>query len=55
MENVVTVIFNEEGDAYRAFSELKQDLVNTSCTITQMALVKKITGKSSPVRASIRE
>lgn len=45
MENVVTVIFNEEGDAYRAFSELKQDLVNTSCTITQMALVKKNNGQ----------
>lgn len=45
MENVVTVIFNEQGDAYRAFSELKKDLVNTSCTITQMALVKKTNGQ----------
>lgn len=45
MENVVTVIFNEEVDAYRAFSELKRDLINNSCTITQMALVRKKGGQ----------
>ena len=27
MENVVTAIFKEEGDAYRAFSDLKHDLI----------------------------
>ncbi|MGN0308200.1 MAG: DUF1269 domain-containing protein [Lachnospiraceae bacterium] len=45
MENIITVTFKEEGDAYRAFSELKRDMVNTSCTITQMALVKKKNGQ----------
>ena len=46
MENVVTAIFKEEGDAYRAFSDLKHDLINQSCTITQMALVKKKNGQT---------
>lgn len=40
MENVVTVIFNVESEAYQAFSDLKH-LISESCTITQMGIVKK--------------
>lgn len=48
MENIVTAIFEVESEAYQAFSQLKQDMVNTSCVITQMALVKKQNGRIIP-------
>lgn len=44
MENVVTVIFNVESEAYQAFSDLKH-LISESCTITQMGIVKKQNGQ----------
>lgn len=45
MENIISVIFSDPNEAYRAYSEIKSDLVNQSCTITQMVLVKKQGGQ----------
>lgn len=45
MENVVTVIFNVESEAYQAFSELKREVVNDAYVISQMELVKKEYGR----------
>lgn len=44
MENVITVIFNVESEAYQAFSDLKH-LISESCTVTQMGIVKKQNGR----------
>ncbi len=44
MENVVTALFSEENEAYRAFSEIKQDMVSQSCIIAHLALLKKRDG-----------
>ena len=41
MENVITVIFPIENEAYRAFSEIRHNMLNPSCIIAQLALVKK--------------
>ncbi len=45
MENVVTVIFSEENEAYRAFSEVKQGMVSQSCIIAHLVLLKKREGR----------
>ncbi len=44
MENVVTVLFSEENEAYRAFSEIRQSMVSQSCIIAHLALLKKSDG-----------
>ena len=41
MENVITVIFPAENEAYRAFSDIKRDMLNPSFVIAQLVLVKK--------------
>lgn len=41
MENVVTVVFDVESEAYQALSELKRESVTYGYTISQMGLVKK--------------
>lgn len=45
MENVVTIIFEDENESYRAFSELKSDLVSLPCIIAQIVLLKKQDGR----------
>ena len=44
MDNVVTAIFEEENEAYRAFSEIKPNMVGQTCVIAQLALLKKKDG-----------
>ena len=44
MENVITAIFSEENEAYRAFSEIKQGMVSQSCIIAHLGLLKKQDG-----------
>ncbi|MBQ7516185.1 MAG: DUF1269 domain-containing protein [Schwartzia sp.] len=44
MDNVVTAIFEEENEAYRAFSEIKPNMVGQTCIIAQLALLKKKDG-----------
>ena len=44
MENVVTVLFSDENEAYRAFSEIKQSMISQSCIIAHLALLKKRDG-----------
>lgn len=48
MQNVITVIFKVESEAYQAFSELKGDPSSSSHQILQMSLVKKENGKLVP-------
>ena len=45
MENIVTVIFKVESQAYQALSELKRNLINGNYTIYQVGLVKKVNDK----------
>ena len=45
MYNVVTVIFEEQNEAYRAFSEVRHNMLNSSCIIAQLALIKKKEGR----------
>ena len=45
MYNVVTVIFEVENEAYRAFSEVRNNILNSSCVIAQLALIKKKDGR----------
>ena len=45
MENVVTVLFNVESEAYQALSELKKNLINDNYNVYQAAIVKKENGK----------
>lgn len=44
MENVVTAVFEVENEAYRAFSEIKNNMISQSCVIAQLALVKRKDG-----------
>ncbi len=44
MENVITALFSEENEAYRAFSEIKQGMVSQSCIIAHLGLLKKQDG-----------
>ena len=44
MENVIAVLFSEENEAYRAFSEIKQSMINQSCIVAHLALLKKKDG-----------
>jgi len=48
MENVVTVLFHVESEAYQAVTELKSTPVTSGYTISQMALVKKQNGRIVP-------
>ncbi len=48
MENVVLAIFDVESEAYQAFSELKNDSVNSAYTILQMAVVQNKDGRIVP-------
>lgn len=52
MEQVVTVVFKVESEAYQAFSQLKRDMTNHSYIITQMMLVKKENGLIIPCETS---
>ena len=45
MENVVMITFDVEAQAYQAFSQLKNDSVNSAYTILQMAVIKNGDGK----------
>lgn len=45
MENVVMVTFDVESQAYQAFSQLKNDSVNSAYTILQMAVLKNENGR----------
>ena len=49
MENVVMITFDVEAQAYQAFSQLKNDSVNSAYTILQMAVIKNGDGKIVPV------
>lgn len=53
MENVITAIFSVENEAYRAFSEIKHDMLNESCIIAQLELVKKKDGSIIPCDAAL--
>ena len=44
MENVITAIFSDENEAYRAFSEIKQSMISQSCIIAHLGLLKKQDG-----------
>ena len=44
MENVITALFSDENEAYRAFSEIKQGMISQSCIIAHLALLKKRDG-----------
>ena len=46
MENVVMITFDVEAQAYQAFSQLKNDSVNSAYTILQMAVIKNEDGKT---------
>lgn len=48
MENVVMITFDVEAQAYQAFSQLKNDSVNSAYTILQMAVIKNGDGKDRP-------
>ena len=48
MENVVMITFDVEAQAYQAFSQLKNDSVNSAYTILQMAVIKNEDGKTVP-------
>ena len=48
MENVVMITFDVEAQAYQAFSQLKNDSVNSAYTILQMAVIKNGDGKIVP-------
>lgn len=48
MENVIMVTFEKEAQAYEAFSQLKNDSVNSAYTILQMAVLKNEDGKIVP-------
>ncbi|MBQ4431927.1 MAG: hypothetical protein II877_10520 [Synergistaceae bacterium] len=41
--NVITAIFPIENETYRAFSEIRHDMLNESCIVAQPELVKKRT------------
>ena len=41
MENIFVVNFKVESEAYQAMTEMRQDPVNDSCTVSQAFLVKK--------------
>ena len=45
MENVALVVCEVESEAYQAFSELKNDAVNSAYTILQIAVVKNRDGR----------
>ena len=45
MEKVALVVFEVESEAYQAFSELKNDAVNSAYTILQIAVVKNRDGR----------
>ena len=45
MENVALVVFEVESEAYQAFSELKNDAVNSAYTILQIAVVQNRNGR----------
>lgn len=45
MENVIMVTFDVESQAYQAFSQLKNDSVNSAYTILQMAVLKNENGR----------
>lgn len=49
MENVIMITFDVEAQAYQAFSQLKNDSVNSAYTILQMAVIKNEDGKIVPV------
>ena len=42
MENVLMVLFEVESEAYQALAELRHDAVNSSYTISQMGLVRRL-------------
>ena len=44
MENVITALFSEENEAYRAFSEIKQSMISQSCIVAHLGLLKKKDG-----------
>ena len=46
MENVIMITFDVEAQAYQAFSQLKNDSVNSAYTILQMAVIKNEDGKT---------
>ena len=48
MENVIMITFDVEAQAYQAFSQLKNDSVNSAYTILQMAVIKNEDGKIVP-------
>ena len=49
MENIVTVVFKRESEAYQALAELKRDQVNYGYKIVQLGIVKKENGVDTPV------
>ena len=48
-ENIVTVMFKRESEAYQALAELKRDQVNYGYKIVQLGIVKKENGVDTPV------
>lgn len=49
MENIVTVVFKRESEAYQALAELKRDQVNYGYKIVQLGIVKKENGIDKPI------
>ncbi len=49
MENVIMVTFPVQSQAYQAFSQIKNDSVNSAYTVLQMAVIKNEDGKISAV------
>ncbi|MGN0814931.1 MAG: DUF1269 domain-containing protein [Candidatus Coproplasma sp.] len=45
MDNIIVAIFEEEGEAYKAFTEVKHDLISSACKVTQLALIKRQDGR----------
>ncbi|MGN1234587.1 MAG: hypothetical protein ACI4U2_01235 [Christensenellaceae bacterium] len=45
MDNIIVAVFEEEGEAYKAFSSIRNDLLSSACKVTQLALVERKDGK----------
>ena len=49
MENIVTVVFKRESEAFQALAEFKKDMVNYGYKIVQLGIVKKENGVDTPI------
>lgn len=49
MENIITIVYKRESEAYQALAELKRDQSNYAYKIIQLGIVKKENGIDTPV------